>query len=128
MGVVPCANHFRFVSWPRSFLLGPAAAQRSNQEMQVKKLKVNDVELAHVEEGKGGCRLRARLAGDRRSWDSLRRFISEKGPQRFSEPPLSRSERRDQRCPERVRRRLRNKPRSVGGHVPTWRFVSCVSQ
>jgi pimeloyl-ACP methyl ester carboxylesterase len=56
-----------------------AAPHRSTEEMQVKKLKVNDVELAYVEEGKGDTVVFVHGAmGDWRYWESLRPFIAEK--------------------------------------------------
>jgi pimeloyl-ACP methyl ester carboxylesterase len=57
-----------------------SASHRSTQEMQVKKLKVNDVELAYVEEGKGTTVVfvHGGGVGDWRSWENLRPFISEK--------------------------------------------------
>jgi non-heme chloroperoxidase len=57
-----------------------AAPHRSTEEMQVKKLKVNDVELAYVEEGKGDTIVfvHGGGVGDWRSWEALRPLISRK--------------------------------------------------
>jgi non-heme chloroperoxidase len=53
------------------------AAHPSTAEMQVKKLKVNDVELAYVEEGKGETAVFVHGGiSDWRSWESLRPFMS----------------------------------------------------
>jgi pimeloyl-ACP methyl ester carboxylesterase len=47
--------------------------------MQVKNLKVNDVELAYAEEGKGDAVVFVHGAlGDWRTWEDLRPFISER--------------------------------------------------
>lgn len=52
---------------------------RTMDEMAVSKLKVNDVDLAYVEEGKGETVLFIHgSSGDWRSWDSLRSMISDK--------------------------------------------------
>ncbi len=91
--VVPNASHgiprqnpagfseavLNFISNHRNSMSGHAAPQRSTDEMQVKKLKVSDVELAYVEEGKGETVVFVHgFAGDWRTWESLRPFISDK--------------------------------------------------
>ena len=56
-----------------------AAPHPSTEEMQVKKLKVNDVELAYVDEGKGDTVVFVHGAmGDWRTWERLRPFIAKK--------------------------------------------------
>jgi esterase len=62
------------------FFAWQTASHRSTGEMQVKKLKVNDVELAYVEEGKGETVVfvHGGGVGDWRSWEILRPLISEK--------------------------------------------------
>ena len=56
------------------------ASDHPTGEMQVKKLKVNDVELAYVEEGKGDTVVfvHGGGVGDWRSWEALRPLISGK--------------------------------------------------
>jgi pimeloyl-ACP methyl ester carboxylesterase len=55
------------------------APHRSTEEMQVKTLKVNDVELAYVEDGKGDTVVFVHGAlGDWRYWESLRPLIAAK--------------------------------------------------
>jgi pimeloyl-ACP methyl ester carboxylesterase len=52
---------------------------RSTAELQVKKLKVNDVELAYVEEGTGETVVFVHgFTGDWRTWEPLRPLMSEK--------------------------------------------------
>jgi esterase len=52
---------------------------RSMEAMEVKKLKVNDIEVAYVEEGKGDTVVVVHGAsGDWRSYDALRPFIAKK--------------------------------------------------
>ncbi len=47
--------------------------------MEVKRLKVNDAELAYVEEGAGETVVFVHgAAGDWRTWDSLRPLIADK--------------------------------------------------
>ncbi len=69
-----------FISNRRSSMPSHAAPQRSTEEMQVKKLKVNDVELAYVEEGKGETVVFVHGGGvsDWAGWEKLRPFISKK--------------------------------------------------
>jgi pimeloyl-ACP methyl ester carboxylesterase len=57
-----------------------AAPQRSTEAMQVKQLKVNEVELAYVEEGKGDTIVFVHGGGigDLYTWEPLRPFISGK--------------------------------------------------
>ena len=56
---------------------GQTPAHRSTAEMEVTKVKVNDVELAYVEEGAGDPVVFVHgFTGDWRSWDVLRPFIS----------------------------------------------------
>jgi len=59
---------------------GQSTTYGSTEEMQVKKLKVNDVELAYIEEGKGPTVVfvHGGGVGDLLSWEGLRPFISEK--------------------------------------------------
>jgi len=55
------------------------APRRATEEMQVKKLNVNEIELAYVEEGEGDAVVFVHGAlGDWRYWESLRPFIAEK--------------------------------------------------
>ncbi len=57
---------------------GQTASQRSTEEMQFKKLKVDDVELAYIEEGKGVTVIfvHGGGVGDALSWEHMRPLIS----------------------------------------------------
>jgi esterase len=59
---------------------GQSAPLRSTAELQVKKLKANDVELAYVEDGQGDTVVFVHGGGlgDWRSWEVLRPFIAAK--------------------------------------------------
>jgi pimeloyl-ACP methyl ester carboxylesterase len=71
--LAPCLLTAVFFAWQ-------TAPHRSTGEMQVKKLKVNDVELAYVEEGKGETVVfvHGGGVGDWASWEKLRPLISGK--------------------------------------------------
>jgi pimeloyl-ACP methyl ester carboxylesterase len=86
---IPAASHGAPRQNPSAFneaLLAFLAAGQSTksysptEEMQVKKLRVNDVELAYAEEGKGETVVfvHGGGVGDWRSWENLRPFISAK--------------------------------------------------
>jgi pimeloyl-ACP methyl ester carboxylesterase len=78
----PSQNPSAFNEALLSFLSVSLSSKESDpsEEMQVKKLKVNDVELAYVEEGKGETVVfvHGGGVGDWRSWERLRPFISAK--------------------------------------------------
>src|SRR2546425_9310741 len=70
-----------FAVWPLVFLVAasPRVEHRPTGSMEVKRLKVNDAELAYVEEGAGETVVFVHgAAGDWRTWDSLRPLIAEK--------------------------------------------------
>lgn len=55
------------------------APHRATEAMEVKKIRVNDTELAYVEEGRGETIIFVHGAsGDWRTWEGLRPFIAEK--------------------------------------------------
>jgi esterase len=67
------------VNPPENLGTGQSIRHPTTEEMQVKKLKVNGVELAYVEEGKGETVLVVHgTDGDWRDWEGLRPWIAEK--------------------------------------------------
>lgn len=73
-------NSFALCVLSTVFLALQTASHRPTGEMQVNTLKVNDVELAYVEEGKGETVVfvHGGGVGDWASWENLRPLISEK--------------------------------------------------
>lgn len=64
---------------PENLGTGQSMRHPTTEEMQVKKLRVNGVELAYVEEGKGETVVFVHgTAGDWRNWEGLRPWIAEK--------------------------------------------------
>jgi pimeloyl-ACP methyl ester carboxylesterase len=55
------------------------ASHRTTESMEIKRIRVNDTELAYVEEGRGETVLFVHgPSGDWRTWDNLRPYIAEK--------------------------------------------------
>lgn len=67
------------VTAPENLGTGQSMRHPTTEEMQVKKLRVNGVELAYVEEGKGETVVFVHgTAGDWRNWEGLRPSVAEK--------------------------------------------------